>query len=84
MIKNIDNPLYPNLIELKDINQKYPDQKEHTIKDFNLLIEDKPNQGQFVVLLGPSGCGKCLSGDQKIKIKVSKKLYEILKQNKTI
>lgn len=58
MIQVTDNPVFSNLIELKDVNQKYPDQKEHTIKDFNMLIEDKPNQGQFIVLLGPSGCGK--------------------------
>lgn len=51
------NTELPDIIELKSVNQTY-DNKTHVIKDFNLLIEDKPNQGQFVVLLGASGCGK--------------------------
>ena len=48
----------PNLIELRNINQSYNNGKVQVLKDFNLLIEDKPTQGQFVVLLGMSGCGK--------------------------
>ncbi|MEM6698015.1 MAG: ABC transporter ATP-binding protein, partial [Bacteroidota bacterium] len=28
------------------------------IKDLSFLVEDKPSQGQFVVLMGMSGCGK--------------------------
>jgi NitT/TauT family transport system ATP-binding protein len=51
------NTSLPDIIELKNINQTY-DGKKQVIKDFNLLIEDKPNQGQFVVILGASGCGK--------------------------
>jgi len=51
------NTSLPDIIELKNISQSY-DGKKQVIKDFNLLIEDKPNQGQFVVLLGASGCGK--------------------------
>lgn len=50
-----------NIIELRNINQIYQneDGTPHVIiKDLNLLIEDKPNQGQFVVILGRSGCGK--------------------------
>jgi len=48
----------PNIIELKGVSQTYDNGKTYVIKDFNLLIEDKPDQGQFVVILGPSGCGK--------------------------
>lgn len=47
-----------NIVELKNITQTYDDGKSVVLKDFNLLIEDKPNQGQFVALLGVSGCGK--------------------------
>ena len=51
----------PNIIELKNVSQIYdqgtPSEKV-VIKDCNLLIENKPNQGQFVVILGQSGCGK--------------------------
>ncbi len=53
-----ENTVLPDIIELRNINQSYDNGKTFVIKDFNLLIEDKPNQGQFVVLLGPSGCGK--------------------------
>jgi NitT/TauT family transport system ATP-binding protein len=49
---------HPNIIELKKIQQSYDGGKNYIIKDLNLLIEDKPDQGQFVVILGMSGCGK--------------------------
>jgi len=48
----------PNIIELRGISQTYDNGASYIIKDFDLLIEDKPGQGQFVVILGPSGCGK--------------------------
>jgi NitT/TauT family transport system ATP-binding protein len=57
-----DNTTLPDIIELKNINQVYYDsktKKEHVVlKDLNLLVEDKPGQGQFVCILGKSGCGK--------------------------
>lgn len=46
----------PNIIELKNINQSY--NNNIVIQDLNLLIEDKPDTGQYTVLLGKSGCGK--------------------------
>lgn len=48
----------PDVLELKGINMSYDGGKTHIIKDLNFLVEDKPNQGQFVVILGLSGCGK--------------------------
>jgi len=39
-----------NIIELKGISQSYDGGKSFIIKDFNLEIEDKPMQGEFVVL----------------------------------
>jgi NitT/TauT family transport system ATP-binding protein len=57
-----DNTHLPDVIELRNINQIYKNPKTGqdtvVIKDLNLLIEDKPDQGQFVVILGKSGCGK--------------------------
>jgi NitT/TauT family transport system ATP-binding protein len=47
----------PNVIELKNVSHTF-DGKKNVIQDFNLLIEDYPDQGQFVVILGVSGCGK--------------------------
>jgi len=48
----------PNIIELKNISMTYDEGKSYIIKDLNFLIEDKPNQSQFIVLLGVSGSGK--------------------------
>lgn len=54
---NFINTELPDIIELKDINQVY-NGNHVVLENFNLLIEDKPNIGQFVTILGPSGCGK--------------------------
>lgn len=58
--KGIDftNTSLPDIVELKNVNMSYDGGKNYIIKDLNILIEDKPNQGQFVVILGLSGCGK--------------------------
>ena len=40
-------------LSLQHINKTYPNGFE-AVKDFNLEIEDK----EFLVLVGPSGCGK--------------------------
>jgi NitT/TauT family transport system ATP-binding protein len=47
-----------NIIELRGITQTYDEGKTVIIKDMDLIVHDKPSQGQFVVLLGMSGCGK--------------------------
>jgi len=54
----IDDPLLQNIVELRNIKQSYDDGKSVILDNFELLIEDKPDQGQFVALLGMSGCGK--------------------------
>ncbi|MCB0650513.1 MAG: ABC transporter ATP-binding protein [Saprospiraceae bacterium] len=48
----------PNIIELKNLSQSYDGGETFIIKDLDFLVEDKPAQGQFVVILGMSGCGK--------------------------
>jgi NitT/TauT family transport system ATP-binding protein len=53
-----DHSELKNIIELKDIGQSYDGGKNWIIKDLNFLIEDKPDKGQFVVIMGMSGSGK--------------------------
>jgi NitT/TauT family transport system ATP-binding protein len=53
-----DRPDQKNIIELRDISQSYDGGQNWIIKDLNFIIEDKPEQGQFVVILGMSGSGK--------------------------
>jgi NitT/TauT family transport system ATP-binding protein len=48
----------PDIIGLQDICTSYDGGRTFIIKDLNLLIEDIPDQGEFVVILGKSGCGK--------------------------
>lgn len=58
MLQFKDNPDQKNIIELRNIAQSYDGGKNYVLKDLNLIIEDKPDQGQFVCILGPSGSGK--------------------------
>ena len=53
----IDNNIAP-IIELKNVGQSYDGGENWIIKNANLSIPDKPEQGEFVVILGMSGCGK--------------------------
>lgn len=53
-----NDPELADVIALKGIRQSYDGGKSFIIRDLDLLVEDKPDQGQFVVILGMSGCGK--------------------------
>lgn len=48
----------PNIIELRNVDQSYDGGKSFVLKDLQMLVEDKPDMGQFIVILGASGCGK--------------------------
>lgn len=52
------NTELPDILELRNVSQTYDNGKSWVLKDFNLLVEDQPGIGQFLVLLGLSGCGK--------------------------
>ena len=58
MITFNDKPDQANIIRLNGIGQSYDGGKHWIIKGLDLIVEDKPNQGQFVIILGMSGCGK--------------------------
>ena len=47
-----------NIIKLSNISQSYDGGKSFIIKDLDFLVQDKPDKGQFVVILGMSGAGK--------------------------
>jgi len=52
------NSELPDIVELKNVDQSYDDGETWILKDFDLLIEDQPKKGQFITLMGASGCGK--------------------------
>lgn len=55
---NFENTNQENIIELRNISQSYDGGNNWIIKGLDFLVEDKPAQGQFVVILGASGAGK--------------------------
>ncbi len=55
---NFNDTNLDNIVDLQGIGQSYDGGQNWIIKDLRFLIEDKPDQGQFVVILGMSGCGK--------------------------
>ncbi|PKV53096.1 NitT/TauT family transport system ATP-binding protein [Aquimarina sp. MAR_2010_214] len=58
MVQFNDNSDAANIIELRNVFQSYDNGKTNIIENLDLLVEDKPMQGQFTVILGMSGCGK--------------------------
>jgi NitT/TauT family transport system ATP-binding protein len=51
----------PNVLELRNVSKSFvnPDGRVvEAVKNVNLVVEDKPDVGEFRVFLGPSGCGK--------------------------
>jgi NitT/TauT family transport system ATP-binding protein len=56
LFKDKDNR--KNIITMEGIDQSYDGGQTWIMKDLEFLIEDKPAQGQFVVIMGMSGCGK--------------------------
>ena len=55
---NFQDSELDNIIEMRGMGQSYDDGQNWIIKDLDFLVEDKPAQGQFIVILGMSGCGK--------------------------
>ena len=58
MLKFKDKEHLKNIIELKDVGQSYDGGQSYVIQNLQFILEDKPDQGQFVVILGMSGSGK--------------------------
>ena len=58
MVNFTDKPELANIIEMRGVSQSYDGGHSWIIKDLDFLVEDKPDQGQFVVILGMSGSGK--------------------------
>jgi len=57
MVKFPDTNL-ENIVELRGVSQSYDGGKTYIIKDLDFLVENKPDRGQFVCILGMSGSGK--------------------------
>lgn len=53
-----DQPQQRNIVSLKGIRQSYDGGHTWVLDGLDFLVEDKPDQGQFIVILGMSGCGK--------------------------
>ncbi len=47
-----------NIIDLQGIGKSYDGEQNWIIRDLDFVVEDKPDQGQFVVISGMSGSGK--------------------------
>ena len=64
------NPV--NIMDVSHITQTYNNGKVTIFDDFTLEIKDIVDRGQFVTILGQSGCGKCFTKDSFITIRNKK------------
>ncbi len=46
------------ILEMINVGQSYDNGQSWVLRDVNLAVPDKPEKGEFVVILGMSGCGK--------------------------
>ena len=58
MVEFKDRSDLANILELRGVSQSYDGGNSWIIKDLDFLVEDKPDQGQFVAIMGMSGSGK--------------------------
>ena len=58
MLEFKDNKEQDNIVEMRGIGQSYDGGQNWIIKNLDFMIEDRPDQGQFAVILGMSGSGK--------------------------
>src|ERR1035437_10491373 len=72
------NGMYEDIdvINLRNIKQVYKSGKVENVlfESFNFDIKDIKGEGQFVALLGKSGCGQCFSENTKITVRNKKTL----------
>jgi len=54
-------------INLKNIHQVYGDNV--VFDNLNFSIKDVKDAGQFIVIVGESGCGKCFTESTSIKVR---------------
>ena len=76
-----------NIMDVSHITQTYDKGKTVVFDDFSLEIKDIVDRGQFVTILGQSGCGKCFTKDSFITIRSKKtgkiekiESYELIKR----
>ena len=79
------NPV--NIMDVSNITQTYNNGKVTIFDDFSLEIKDIVDRGQFITILGQSGCGKCFTKDSFITIRNKKtgkiediESYELIKR----
>jgi len=47
----------PPIVQFEKVTKTYDDGFT-AIKDVTFCVDDKPNEMEFITILGPSGCGK--------------------------
>ena len=74
MIEKLSGVQYnpTNIMDVSHITQTYNNGKVTVFDDFTLEIKDIIDRGQFVTILGQSGCGKCFTKDSFITIRNKK------------
>ncbi len=58
MLEFVNQSGQADIIEMRGVFQEYDEGRVKVLDNLDFLVEDKPDQGQFVCILGPSGSGK--------------------------